>query len=205
MKKTIKSFGNINVGAVEEYKEVTQRYEFLTSQRDDLLEAKKDIESVIKDVERNMAVQFKQQFYQIQEEFDKAFKKLFAGGAASLIILDEDDLLNTGIDISAQPPGKKLKNISMLSGGEKAMTSIALLFAILKIKPAPFCVLDEIDAALDDNNVSLFAKYINEERKNNQLIIITHKKRTMEVCDCLYGASMGNEGITKIVSLKLTS
>ncbi len=205
MKKTIKSFGNINVGALDEYKEVTDRYEFLTSQRDDLLNAKKDIEGVIKDVEKNMAVQFKQQFSQIQKEFDNSFKKLFGGGAASLIILDEDDLLNTGIDISAQPPGKKLKNISMLSGGEKAMTSIALLFAILKIKPAPFCVLDEIDAALDDSNVSLFAKYINEERKNNQLIIITHKKRTMEVCDCLYGASMGNEGITKIVSLKLTS
>ncbi len=205
MKKTIKSFGNINVGAVDEYKEVTERYEFLTSQRDDLLNAKKDIEGIIKDVEKNMAVQFRQQFSQIQQEFDNSFKKLFGGGAASLIILDEDDLLNTGIDISAQPPGKKLKNISMLSGGEKAMTSIALLFAILKIKPAPFCVLDEIDAALDDNNVSLFAKYINEERKNNQLIIITHKKRTMEVCDCLYGASMGNEGITKIVSLKLTS
>lgn len=205
MKKTIKSFGNINVGALDEYKEVTERYEFLTSQRDDLLNAKKDIEGIIKDVEKNMAVQFRQQFSQIQQEFDNSFKKLFGGGAASLIILDEDDLLNTGIDISAQPPGKKLKNISMLSGGEKAMTSIALLFAILKIKPAPFCVLDEIDAALDDNNVSLFAKYINEERKNNQLIIITHKKRTMEVCDCLYGASMGNEGITKIVSLKLTS
>jgi chromosome segregation protein len=205
MKKTIKSFGSINVGALDEYKEVTERYEFLTSQRDDLLNAKKDIEDIIKDVEKSMADQFREQFGLIREEFDNAFKKLFGGGSASLIILDEGDLLNTGIDISAQPPGKKLKNISMLSGGEKAMTSIALLFAILKIKPAPFCVLDEIDAALDDNNVSLFAKYINEQRKNNQLIIITHKKRTMEVCDCLYGASMGNEGITKIVSLKLTS
>jgi len=205
IKKTIKSFGSINVGAIEEYRQVTERYEFLTSQRDDLMNAKKDIECVIKDVEKNMAAQFKEQFSLIQNEFDKTFKKLFGGGSASLKILDENDLLNTGIDISAQPPGKKLKNISMLSGGEKAMTSIALLFAILKIKPAPFCVLDEIDAALDDHNVSLFAKYISEERRNNQLIIITHKKRTMEVCDCLYGASMGNEGVTKIVSLKLTS
>lgn len=205
IKKIIKSFGNINIGSLEEYKEVSERYDFLTEQRDDLYNAKKDIEFIIKDIEKNMAVQFKQQFALIQKEFEVSFKKLFDGGTASLVILDEEDLLNTGIDISAQPPGKKLKNISMLSGGEKAMTSIALLFAILKIKPAPFCVLDEIDAALDDNNVMLFAKYIHEQRKDNQLIIITHKKKTMEICDCLYGASMGSEGTTKIVSLKLTS
>ena len=205
IKKIIKSFGNINIGALDEYREVSERYDFLTLQRDDLIDAKHDIELIIKDIEKNMALQFKEQFALIQKEFESSFKKLFDGGTASLMILDEDDLLNTGIDISAQPPGKKLKNISMLSGGEKAMTSIALLFAILKIKPAPFCVLDEIDAALDDNNVMLFARYIHEQRKDNQLIIITHKKRTMEICDCLYGASMGNEGTTKIVSLKLTS
>jgi chromosome segregation protein len=205
IKRTIKSFGNINIGALDEYREVAERYEFLTTQRDDLINAKNDIELVITDIEKNMALQFKEQFALIQKEFEASFKKLFDGGTATLVILNENDLLNTGIDISAQPPGKKLKNISMLSGGEKAMTSIALLFAILKIKPAPFCVLDEIDAALDDNNVMLFARYIHEQRKDNQLIIITHKKRTMEICDCLYGASMGSEGTTKIVSLQLTS
>lgn len=203
IKGKIKSLGTVHVGAPEEYDEVLERYEFLTSQREDLMNAKADVQSVIADIEKNMALQFEEQFAVIQREFQIAFSKLFKGGTASLKILDEEDLLGTGIDISAQPPGKKLKNISMLSGGEKALTAIALLFAILKIKPSPFCVFDEIDAALDDQNVDHFSSYLDEIRKYNQFIIITHKKRTMEICDSLYGASMGSDGTTTVVSLQL--
>jgi chromosome segregation protein len=203
LKQKITSLGNINVGALEEYEEVSQRYEFLIAQRDDLIAAKADIESIIEDIEKSMAEQFKARFGLIQQEFDVAFKKLFRGGTAEIGIEDEEDLMSTGIVISAQPPGKKLKNMNMLSGGEKALTAIALLFAILKIKPAPFCVLDEIDAALDENNVVRLTEYIDEMRKSNQFIIITHKRRTMEICDCIYGASMGSDGVTQIISLKL--
>jgi len=203
IKGKIKSLGTIHIGALDEYNEVVERHDFLTTQREDLLNAKADVENVIADIEKNMTVQFQEQFAVIQKEFQIAFAKLFKGGTASLKILDEDDLLNTGIDISAQPPGKKLKNISMLSGGEKTLTAIALLFAILKIKPSPFCVFDEIDAALDEQNVDHFSSYLDEVRKQNQFIIITHKKRTMEICDSLYGASMGSDGTTTVVSLQL--
>ncbi len=203
IKGKIKSMGTIHIGALEEYNEVVERYEFLTMQKEDLLNAKADVENVIADIEKNMTLQFQEQFAVIQREFQIAFSKLFKGGKASLTILDEEDLLGTGVDISAQPPGKKLKNISMLSGGEKALTAIALLFAILKIKPSPFCVFDEIDAALDDQNVDHFSSYLNEIRDQNQFILITHKKRTMEICDSLYGASMGRDGTTTVVSLQL--
>jgi len=159
---------------------------------------------VIGDISENMLIQFKREFAVIQKEFNTVFRELFNGGEARLVLTDPDDILNSGVDIIAQPPKTKLKNISSLSGGEKTMTAISLIFAILRIKPSPFTVLDEIDAALDDANVVRFCEYLASIKKDNQFVIITHKKKTMENCDVLYGATMNSDGITKILSVKLT-
>ncbi|AFS78635.1 chromosome segregation protein Smc [Gottschalkia acidurici 9a] len=204
LKNIIKSLGNINLNAIEEYKNIKERHEFLTSQRDDLIEAKESLNLVIKDMDAKMKEQFKENFYIIRSNFIEVFAKLFGGGKADVYLQDEENILSCGIEIVAQPPGKKLQNLSLLSGGERALTAIALLFAILKTKPTPFCVLDEIEAALDDANVYRYAEYLREFSDSTQFIVITHRKGTMEGADSLYGVTMEEEGISKLVSVKLS-
>ncbi|RBP68275.1 condensin subunit Smc [Alkalibaculum bacchi] len=203
-KTQIKDLGSVNVDSVEQYKEVKERYEFLTLQRDDLTKAKDSLHEIIEEITVHMEGQFVEQFELIKKEFDCTFTKLFNGGTAKLILEDSNNIMETGIDIEVQPPGKKLKNISLLSGGEKSLTAIALLFAIINIKPTPFCILDEIDAALDDSNVDRFSKYLYNVSKENQFITITHRKGTMEIADRLYGISMNKDGVSKIVSVEMS-
>ncbi|KMT21481.1 chromosome segregation protein SMC [Clostridium cylindrosporum] len=202
IKNLIKALGNININAIEEYIKVTERYEFLTGQKDDLLEAEASLMKVIEEMTVKMRQQFCEKFKIMKENFNETFKELFGGGYADLK-MEEDDPLTSGIDIIVQPPGKKLQNLTLLSGGEKGLSAIALVFAILKMKPTPFCILDEIEAALDDANVNRYAKFLREYSKNTQFIIITHRKGSMAVADSLYGVTMEEKGISKIISLKL--
>ncbi len=204
LKEKIRRLGNINVDALEEYKEVQARYELMSTQKTDLVESKDELIKIIRDLSVSMTKQFMQQFELIQNEFDRVFKKLFSGGEAMLVLTDPEDIMNSGVDITAKPPNTKLRNIAALSGGEKAMTAISLIFAILKNKPSPFCVLDEIDAALDDANVVRLCEYMQTVINDNQFVIVTHKKTTMEIADTLYGVSKGKEGITQMLSVKLT-
>lgn len=203
-KKAIKELGNINIDAIEEYKEVKERYDFLSVQKKDLVEAKAQLNDVIKELETKMNEKFLDEFANIRIKFNEVFKKLFNGGSGDVYIEDESDALNSNIEIAVQPPGKKLSKISLLSGGEKSLTAIALLFAILKTKPTPFCILDEIEAALDDVNIFRFTQYLREFSKETQFLVITHRKGTMEYADTLYGATMEEKGVTKLVSLKLS-
>lgn len=203
LKDEIRGLGNVNVNAIEEYKEVSERFEFLDGQRNDLVAAEADLMKIIEELEEGMRAQFDEKFKAIQQEFDKVFRELFGGGKGRLMLLDEDDMLETGIQIHAQPPGKKLDNMMMLSGGEKALTAIALLFAIQNLKPSPFCLLDEIEAALDESNVERFAKYLNKLTKNTQFIVITHRRGTMAEADQLYGITMQEKGISALVSVNL--
>ncbi|HBH12121.1 MAG TPA: chromosome segregation protein SMC [Clostridiales bacterium] len=204
LKRKLKSLGDVNINAIAEYSDVSQRYEFLTKQRDDLNDAKVKLNRIIKELTYKMRTQFEEEYQKIRENFKVVFISLFNGGKADIVLTDEDDALNSEIEIYAQPPGKNLNKISLLSGGEKALTAIALLFAILRTKPTPFCILDEIEAALDDANVHRFAKYLKEFSKETQFLVITHRKGTMEYVDTLYGATMEEEGVTKLVSLKLS-
>ena len=199
----IKEMGSVNVAAVDEYRETVQRVEEMTTQRDDLLRAQGDLEKLIDDLNRKMDQQFKTQFAVLNENFKKTFVSLFGGGTAELKLSDEKDALNCGIDIIAQPPGKKLQMLSLLSGGERALTAIAILFAILMLRPTPFCFLDEIEAALDDANIDNFADYLKRYSENTQFVVVTHRKGTMERCDALYGVAMQEKGISKLVSVKL--
>lgn len=199
----IKRLGEVNLGAIEEYERVKTRHEFLTNQRNDLEKAEDTILEIIKELDDIMKEKFINTFNEIKEKFKEVFKKLFGGGNAELSLTDPDDILKTGIDIKALPPGKTLKHISLLSGGEKTLTAIALLFAILEVRPVPFCVLDEVEAALDEVNVDNFGKFLNEFKKKTQFIVITHKKKTMEYADCLYGITMQESGVSKLVSVKL--
>lgn len=203
LKNEIRALGNVNVNAIEEYKELSERYTFLNTQHEDLIQAKQALEKIIKELDEGMRMQFKEKFAQIQSEFDKAFKQLFGGGKGTLELMEGEDLLEAGIRIIAQPPGKKLQNMMQLSGGEKALTAIALLFAIQNLKPSPFCLLDEIEAALDDSNVSRYAKYLHKLTKNTQFIIITHRRGTMEAADRLYGITMQEKGVSTLVSVNL--
>ncbi|WP_326908915.1 chromosome segregation protein SMC [Sedimentibacter sp. MB31-C6] len=203
-KKAIKELGNINLNAIEEYKEVKDRYQFLTKQKKDLIDAKEQLNDVIKELELKMKDRFLEEFTNIRLKFNEVFTKLFNGGKGDVYLEDEADALNSNIEIAIQPPGKKLSKISLLSGGEKALTAIALLFAILKTKPTPFCILDEIEAALDDVNIVRFSQYLKEFSKETQFIVITHRKGTMENSDILYGVTMEEKGVTKLVSLKLS-
>ncbi|MCR4675519.1 MAG: chromosome segregation protein SMC [Lachnospiraceae bacterium] len=210
MKKTIaglrddiRRMGNVNVNAIEEFKEISERYTFLKTQHDDLIESKDRLTGIIDELDKGMREQFAQRFEDIKREFDKAFKDLFGGGKGSLELVEGEDILETGIKIIAQPPGKKLQNMMQLSGGEKSLTAIALLFAIQNLKPSPFCLLDEIEAALDDSNVDRFAKYLNKLTKNTQFIIITHRRGTMTAADRLYGITMQEKGISTLVSVNL--
>ncbi|WP_129597299.1 chromosome segregation protein SMC [Anaerophilus nitritogenes] len=203
IKKKIKELGTVHVGSIEEYKEVLERYEFLTGQKDDLKTAIESLEKVIKEMEHTMKDQFYESFTNIKMNFNEVFQKLFGGGKAELLLENEEDLLNSGIEIVAQPPGKKLQNLSLLSGGERALTAISLLFAILKVKPTPFCILDEIEAALDDANVYRYANFLKEFSKQTQFIVVTHRKGTMESVDALYGVTMQEHGVSTLVSVKL--
>ena len=202
-KSKLKNIGMVNIHAIEEYEEVNTRYEFLTSQRDDLLNAKETLNSIIYEMDEIMKEEFLKTFKLLQEEFKKVFQMLFKGGMATLKLTDSDNLLETGVDIIASPPGKSLKSISLLSGGEKTLTAISLLFAILNIRKVPFCIFDEIEAALDENNVDVFGHYLDNYKNKTQFLLITHKKRTMEYAKTLYGITMQESGVSKLVSVKL--
>lgn len=204
IKKDIRELGNVNLGSIEEYVRVKERYEFLIDQKEDLINAKESLNKVIKDLETRMMQQFIENFEIIKDNFKEVFKELFGGGKADIYLEDHDNVLTSGIEIVAQPPGKKLQTLTLLSGGEKALTAIALLFAILKTKPTPFCILDEIEAALDDANVYRFADYLKEFAKDTQFIVITHRKGTMESVDALYGVTMEEKGVSRLISVKLT-
>lgn len=204
-KRAIKELGNVNVDSIEEYEEVKQRYDFLKKQQKDLIDAKDKLKEVIRELEVQMNDKFVEEFANIRAKFSDVFKKLFNGGSGDVYLEDEADALNSNIEIAVQPPGKKLSKISLLSGGEKALTAIALLFSILKTKPTSFCVLDEIEAALDDSNINRFSHYLREISKETQFIVITHRKGTMEYADTLYGATMEEKGVTKLVSMKLSN
>lgn len=202
LRKLIKDLGQVNTSSVEEYREVKERYDELTAQCNDLHQAETDLNELIAKLTATMEAEFSEQFTLIQKNFSEAFVSLFGGGKAELVLSDKNDVLNCNIDIIAQPPGKKLQLLSLLSGGEQALTAIALLFAILKLKPAAFCILDEIDTSLDEANVDNFAKYLQEYSSNTQFIIITHRKGAMAVCNALYGVSMEEKGVSTIVSAK---
>ena len=203
LKNEIRRLGNVNVNAIEEYKEVSERFAFMDTQRNDLVEAEKTLQGIIQELDEGMRKQFHEKFAEIQREFDLAFKALFGGGKGTLTLTDGEDVLECGVSITAQPPGKKLQNMMQLSGGEKALTAIALLFAIQNLKPSPFCLLDEIEAALDDSNVDRFAGYLHKLTKNTQFIIITHRRGTMNAADRLYGITMQEKGVSTLVSVNL--
>ena len=203
LRKELKELGSVNVDAIEEYKNMKERYDFMCEQRVDLEDTMAKLRKIITDMTQTMKEQFRNKFDLINKNFAEVFKELFGGGNASLKLEDEDNILECGIDINVQPPGKKLQNMMLLSGGEKAFTAIALLFAILKINPAPFCVLDEIEAALDDVNVYRFADYLKKFSENTQFLVITHRKGTMEAADTVYGVTMEENGISKLLSMKL--
>ena len=203
LKREIKSLGDVNVGAIEENDRVKERYEFLNKQKEDLTNAENVLLEIITEMDDIMKDKFSSTFNKIKEAFNETFRKLFNGGKAELKLTDPSNILETGIDIIALPPGKKLQHISLLSGGEKTLTAIALLFSILKVRPVPFCILDEVEAALDEVNVDNFGKYLKEFKGDTQFIIITHKKKTMEYADVLYGITMQESGVSKLVSVKL--
>ena len=203
LRQEIRDLGSVNVNAIEEYKNMKERYDFMCEQRVDLEDTMNKLRKIIQEMTSTMKEQFKTQFDIINRNFEEVFRELFGGGNASLKLEDEENILECGIEITVQPPGKKLQNMMLLSGGEKAFTAIALLFAILKINPAPFCVLDEIEAALDDVNVYRFAEYLKKFSKDTQFLVITHRKGTMEVADTVYGVTMEENGISKLLSMKL--
>jgi len=203
LKNSIKALGPVNVASIEEYVKTKERYEFMSNQRNDMEQAREKLLRVISEMTSIMKKQFMEQFRLINENFSLVFRELFNGGRAGLILTDQDNVLESGIEIEAQPPGKKLQNMMLLSGGERAFTAIALLFAILKLKPSPFCVLDEIEAALDEANVYRFAEYLKSYSGKTQFIVVTHRKGTMENADMLYGVTMQEQGVSKIVSLKM--
>ena len=203
MRSEIRQLGNVNVNAIEEYKELSERHTFMKTQHDDLVQAEETLQGIINELDTGMRRQFEEKFGQIRIEFDKAFKELFGGGKGTLELDEEEDILEAGIRIISQPPGKKLQNMMQLSGGEKALTAISLLFAIQNLKPSPFCLLDEIEAALDDSNVDRFAQYLHKLTKHTQFIVITHRRGTMTAADRLYGITMQEKGISTLVSVDL--
>lgn len=202
-KNLIKDLGNVNVNAIEDYKEISGRYELFKTQHDDIVKAEEVLKNVIEELDKRMREQFEESFSDINAQFDKAFGELFGGGRGKLELTDGEDILEAGIKIIAQPPGKKLQNMMQLSGGEKALTAIALLFAIQNLKPSPFCLLDEIEAALDDSNVVRFADYLHKLTKNTQFIVITHRRGTMNSADVLYGITMQEKGVSTMISVNL--
>lgn len=202
IRKELKEIGDVNVGAIEEYKQVSKRYEFLTEQREDVLKAMEELEDLVNNLDKTIMRSFKENFNKVEENFENVFEELFGGGYAELRMENENNPLESGIEIVAQPPGKKLQNINLMSGGEKTMTAIALMFAVLKTKPTPFCILDEIEAALDDKNIDKFSHYLRKFAET-QFALITHQKATMEHADVLYGITMPERGISKVLSLRM--
>ena len=203
IKARIKALGSVNVDAIEQYRELMERYTFLKGQHDDLTEAAASLEKIIEELEKSMRKQFQEQFSRIQAEFDSVFKLMFGGGKGRLELMEDRDILEAGVRVIAQPPGKKLQNMNALSGGEKALTAIALLFAIQNLKPSPFCLLDEIEAALDESNVVRFAEYLHKLTEHTQFIVITHRRGTMQEADRLYGITMQEKGVSALVSVDL--
>lgn len=203
LKRKITLLGDVNLGAIEEFRRVSERFEFLSEQKNDLMEAKSKLHAIIREMDEEMSKRFRTTFEEIRKHFVVVFSRLFGGGRADLILSEPDKPLETGIDIVAQPPGKKLQNLQLLSGGERALTAIALLFAILNVKPVPFCVLDEVEAALDEANVARYAHYMREFSELTQFIVVTHRKGTMEEADRLYGVTMEEGGVSKLVSVRL--
>lgn len=203
LKRSIEELGPINLSSIQEFEQVKERHSFLTEQREDLLSAQETLHEVIKEMDEEMTIRFETTFNEIQRHFKVVFRELFGGGHADLVLTDPMALLDTGIDILAQPPGKKLQNLSLLSGGERALTAIALLFSILRTRPVPFCILDEVEAALDEANVTRYSDYLKKFSQDTQFIVITHRKGTMEGADVLYGITMQESGISKLVSVKL--
>ncbi|WP_163970694.1 chromosome segregation protein SMC [Oceanobacillus halotolerans] len=203
IKQSIDNLGTVNLGAIDEYERISERYTFLSEQRTDLVDAKETLYSVIAEMDEEMQKRFDHTFSSIKEEFAIVFRELFGGGQAELTLTDPNNLLETGVEIVAQPPGKKLQHLGLLSGGERALTAIALLFSILRVRPVPFCVLDEVEAALDEANVSRFAKYIKQFSEDTQFIVITHRKGTMEEANVLYGVTMQESGVSRLVSVRL--
>ena len=203
LKNRIRELGNVNVNAIEEYRETKERYEFLSGQRADITAAEQTLVGIIEALDTEMRKQFEETFAELKVRFDRIFRELFGGGKTSLSLMEDEDVLEAGILVNAQPPGKKLQNMLQLSGGEKALTAIALLFAILDLKPSPFCLLDEIEAALDDSNVSRFAQYLRKLSHETQFIVITHRRGTMAAADALYGITMQEKGVSTLVSVNL--
>ena len=204
LKMKIKNLGSVNVSAIEEYKEVGERYEFMKEQVDDVEKSKRELIRLINDLTHQMKDIFVVSFKEINKNFDSTFKELLGGGSANLILSNPEDILNSGIEIEVQPKGKLLSRLESLSGGEKALVAISLYFAIMKVSPAPFCILDEIEAALDDVNVDRFAAYLHKMNDNTQFVVITHRRGTMEGSDTLYGVTMQDEGVSKLLSLDLS-
>lgn len=203
IREEIKNLGSVNIDSIEEYKNTSERYDFMCEQRLDVENSMVQLKNVITEMTETMKEQFLKQFKIINENFKTTFKELFGGGTAELILEDENNILETGIEIKVQPPGKKLQNMMLLSGGERAFTAIALLFSMLKINPSPFCILDEIEAALDDVNVYRFAEYLKKFTGQTQFLTITHRKGTMEQAETVYGVTMEESGISKLLSMKL--
>ena len=203
LKRKISALGTPNLGAIEEYARVNERYTYLAGQRDDVLNSKRELESIIRNITTEMTAIFVSEFQKIDHYFGMTFEEMFGGGKGQLILEDPENPLSCGIEIRVQPPGKQVKTITLLSGGEKAFVAIALYFAILKVRPTPFCMLDEIDAALDDRNVERFANYLHNLSKKTQFIVITHRRGTMEASDVLYGVTMQEQGISKLIRLDL--
>ncbi len=203
LKREISDLGNPNIGAIDEFERVNTRYTYLTEQRDDVERAKTELQSIIRDITHEMRTLFAREFEVICESFKETFLEFFGGGQASLELEDPDDILNSGIEIKVQPPGKSLKTITLLSGGEKAFTAISLYFAILKVKPTPFVFMDEIEAALDESNIRRFAMNMRKMSAKTQMIIITHHRATMEEADVLYGVTMQEQGVSRVISIDL--
>ena len=203
LKRSISALGSINPDAVEEFARVNERYTYFTGQRDDVARAKKELQDIIAQIVGEMTGIFQEQFALINEGFRQAFTDLFGGGRANLELEDPEDVLNCGIEIKAQPPGKTVQNMSALSGGERALIAIALYFAILKVRPTPFCVMDEIEAALDESNVVRYARYLRRISDKTQFIVITHRRGTMEEADVLYGVTMQEKGVSRMLTINL--
>jgi chromosome segregation protein len=204
LRDKLEHMGQVNVLAVEQAQELEERHAFLTAQRQDLLDSIAELDQAIRKIDRASRERFQEAFQIINQHFGEMFKQLFGGGTAGLSLLDEEDLLESGIDIMAQPPGKRLQNVLLLSGGEKALTAIALLFAIFQYKPSPFCILDEVDAPLDDANIGRFVSMLEGLKEQTQFVLITHSRKTMSIADQLYGVTMEEPGVSKLVSVRFT-
>ena len=200
----IEAMGPVNLVAIEEHRELEERFTFLTQQQDDLVKAKTQLMELIRKINKTTTEMFFQTFQQVNNNFQEMFKKLFGGGSAKLVLVNEEDVLESGIEIIARPPGKKLQTVSLLSGGERTMTAVALLFSLYMVKPSPFCLLDELDAALDEANIGRFIKVVQSFLENSQFVVITHNRQTISAAEVLYGVTMEQNGVSKIVSVKFS-